>query len=136
MKHKHGERNRLRHLKEMVRDAAESINDVWDEFLDDEMNSIQIAIDELEDEVIRNLDTESLPIQEDGCPDLELLNALRRVLMCYGSDDHFIDWMDREIKKYPLPATRSFAPATLGAGLLPTMTVVDPILNLEDIKWV
>jgi len=108
---------RLRHLKEMVRDAAESINDVWNEFL----------IDELEDEVKRNLDTESLPIQEDGCPDLELLNALRRVLMCYGSDDHFIDWMDREIKKYPLPATKSLAPTT---------TIIDPILNLEDIKWV
>ncbi len=26
--------------------------------------------------------------------------------------------------------------STLGAGLLPTITVVDPILNLEDIKWV
>ena len=121
--------NRLRDLKEMVRDAADSINDVWDEILDDEMKSIQITIDELEDEVKRNLDTKSLLIQEDGCPDLKLLNALRRVLIRYGSDDHFIEWMNHEIKKYPC------APAT-GYVQMTNNPVIDPILNLEDIKWV
>ena len=132
--------NRLRDLKEMVRDAADSINDVWDEILDDEMKSIQITIDELEDEVKRilsteiyccqqHLDTKSLLIQEDGCPDLKLLNALRRVLIRYGSDDHFIEWMNHEIKKYPC------APAT-GYVQMTNNPVIDPILNLEDIKWV
>ena len=121
--------NRLRDLKEMVRDAADSINDVWDEILDDEMKSIQITIDELEDEVKRNLDTKSLLIKEDGCPDLKLLNALRRVLIRYGSDDHFIEWMNHEIKKYPC------APAT-GYVQMTNNPVIDPILNLEDIKWV
>ena len=120
-------RHKLRHLREMVRDSADSINDVWDELLDDEMYSIQITIDELQDEVKHNLDTDSPPIQEDGSPDLELLNALRVVLMRYGSDDHFIEWMDNEIKKYPC------APAT---GHVQLTTIPDPILNLEDIKWV